>query len=197
MKKLLLATTVLVGTAGFAAAEVSLSGSARMGIVNDGDNTTFSSRARVAFALSGETDGGLSFGSSFRADNAGGANSGTAGSVFISGAFGKLEMGDVVGAAEAVVGDLPEIGYTDIANNDTTFITGDSFNGTAPATSAPMRRSAKILPFSTSNRTGRPSASYSPFFSSTTVPSRPFTLPASATVMAMRTAAPSPASTQG
>ena len=106
-----------------------------MGIVHSGaaDTTEFSSRARVAFALSGETDGGLSFGAGFRADNASGANEGTAGSVFISGAFGKLEMGDVVGAAEGAVGDLPEIGYTDIASNDVTFIAGDSFNGTAPA----------------------------------------------------------------
>ncbi|MEY4697508.1 MAG: hypothetical protein RIT14_1936, partial [Pseudomonadota bacterium] len=57
MKKILLATTILVGTAGFAAAEVALSGDARMGIVNNGTDTTFSSRARVSFTMSGETDG--------------------------------------------------------------------------------------------------------------------------------------------
>ena len=133
MKKILLATTVLVGTAGFASAEVTLSGNARMGIVNDGTDTQFSSRVRADIAMSGETDGGLSFGGSFGVHNAGAAASGTSGSVYISGAFGKLSMGDVVGAAEAVVGDLPEIGYTDIANNDTAFIAGDGFNGTAPA----------------------------------------------------------------
>lgn len=116
MKKLLLATTMLVGTAGFAAAEVTLSGDARMGIVNDGTDTTFTSRARVAFGLSGETDGGLSFGASFRADNAAGAAAGTAGSVFISGAFGKLSVGDVDGAALAATGDLGGVGFTGLGD---------------------------------------------------------------------------------
>ena len=116
MKKLLLATTVLVGTAGLASAEVSLSGSARMGVVYDdafeGNELSFNSRARVNFSMSGETDGGLSFGASFRADNAGGANEGTSGVVFISGAFGTLTMGDTSSAAENAVGDLNEVGYT-------------------------------------------------------------------------------------
>ncbi|MBC2836149.1 porin [Paragemmobacter straminiformis] len=133
MKKILLATTVLVGTAGFAAAEVTLSGDARMGIVNDGDTTEFSSRARVAFTLSGETDGGLSFGASFRADNAVGANGNTDttdGSVFISGAFGKLSMGNVAGAAEAAVGDLSGVGYTGLGDfSDTVYLTGDGAEG--------------------------------------------------------------------
>ncbi len=132
MKKILLATTVLVGTAGFAAAEVSLSGNARMGVeyneANVDNEVAFNSRARVVFTLSGETDGGLSFGGSFRADNAGGAASGTAGSVFISGAFGKLAMGDTSSAAENAVGDLPEIGYAGMGfGNENIYIsTGDN-----------------------------------------------------------------------
>jgi outer membrane protein OmpU len=112
MKKLLLATTMLVGTAGFAAAEVTLSGDARMGIINDGDQTEFTSRARVAFGLSGETDGGLSFGASFRADNSEAASKGNAGSVFISGAFGKISMGDVDSADKAAVGQISGVGMT-------------------------------------------------------------------------------------
>lgn len=115
MKTLLLATTVLATTAGFAAAEVSLSGDARMGIVYDDalDNEfSFDSRARVTFNLSGETDGGLAFGASFRADNAAGANEGLDGAVFLSGAFGTISMGDVSSAAENAVGDLAEVGYT-------------------------------------------------------------------------------------
>ena len=136
MKKILLATTVLVGTAGFAAAEVTLSGSAVMGVGGDGDTTVSKMETYVTFTGAGETDGGLSFGLSstmatYSVEDGSFADDGT--SVFISGAFGKLSMGDVVGAAEAVVGDLPEIGYTDIANNDTAFIAGDGFNGTAPA----------------------------------------------------------------
>lgn len=120
MKNLLLATTILVGTAGLAAAEVSLSGSARMGVVYDdafdSNELSFNSRARVNFNMSGETDGGLSFGAAFRADNAAGANEGTAGSVFISGAFGTLTMGDTSSAAENAVGDLNEVGYTGISS---------------------------------------------------------------------------------
>ncbi|MFN3846712.1 MAG: porin, partial [Paracoccaceae bacterium] len=137
MKKVLLATTVLAMTATVAAAEVKVSGNARMGVVYNGDLVSdklqFSSRIRAVFTMSGETDSGLSFGGSFRADNAGAAANGSAGSVYISGAFGKLEMGDVVGAAEAVVGDLPEVGFTDLSgglilsasDNDTLFLTGD------------------------------------------------------------------------
>jgi outer membrane protein OmpU len=118
MKKLLLATTMLVGTAGFAAAEVTLSGDARMGIINNGDQTEFTSRARVAFGLSGETDGGLSFGASFRADNSEAASKGDAGSVFISGAFGKISMGDVDSADKAAVGQISGVGMTGLGDSN-------------------------------------------------------------------------------
>lgn len=121
MKKILLATTMLVGTAGFAAAEVTLSGSARMGVTYDSTNAdqmAFSSRARAAFTMSGETDGGLSFGATFGAHDAGGANDGTAGTVFVSGAFGTLTMGDTSSAAERAVGDLVGVGYTGIGALD-------------------------------------------------------------------------------
>jgi len=122
MKKILLATSILSGFAGMASAEITLSGNARMGLVNvaefdAGDYlirnvTQFNSRVRVAFSLSAETDSGLSFGGSFRADNAADAASGTAGSVYISGAFGKLSMGDVDTATAALVGQVDGVGYT-------------------------------------------------------------------------------------
>lgn len=154
MKNILLATTALVLSAGVAAAEVAVSGDARMGIKSaydagtDSTENNFSSRARVKFTLSGETDGGLGFGASFRADQAGdsassnGAAYGTEGSVYVSGAFGKVEMGDTVSAPEALLGDLPEIGFSDlemdVANsvvraagmtaigNDIPYLTGDN-----------------------------------------------------------------------
>jgi outer membrane protein OmpU len=148
MKNILLATTALVLSAGVAAAEVAVSGDARMGVVYDGDEMNFSSRARVKFTLSGETDGGLGFGASFRADQAGdssssnGAAYGSEGSVYVSGAFGKVEMGDTVSAPEALLGDLPEIGFSDLSmdinntvisgagydsiGNDIPYLTGDS-----------------------------------------------------------------------
>lgn len=138
MKKVLFATTALVMTAGVAAAEVSLSGDGRMGIVYNGADWNFSSRARVSFTLSGTTDNGIEFGGSFRADQAGdsvlnnGAAYGSEGSVYVSGAFGKIEMGDAVSAPEALFGDLAEVGYTGTdlklvagRNNEIPYLTGD------------------------------------------------------------------------
>ncbi len=127
MKKVLLATSFLVATTGFAAAEVAVSGSARMGVVynstlDDGSGATFfSSRVRIVFTASGETDGGLAFGASMRADQTGGNDSDAGGdedgdsngdsTVFLSGDFGKLTMGDVSGAADALVGQTSGVGY--------------------------------------------------------------------------------------
>jgi outer membrane protein OmpU len=129
MKKLLLATSILAGTAGLAAAEITLSGDARMGFLDDfvytdaDDDVGFTSRARVTFTFSGETDGGLSFGASFRADNSSNAANGTAGSVFLSGAFGKVSMGDVDGAAVAAVGHVDGVGLTGLSDlNESAFI---------------------------------------------------------------------------
>jgi outer membrane protein OmpU len=131
MKKLLLATSILAGTASIAAAEITLSGDARMGFLNNvlfdtltqDDDTGFTSRARVQFTFSGETDGGLSFGASFRADNASSASSGTAGSVFLSGAFGKISMGDVDGAALSAVGHVDGVGLTGLGDkNESAYI---------------------------------------------------------------------------
>jgi outer membrane protein OmpU len=130
MKKLLLATSILAGTAGLAAAEITLSGDARMGFLDEFvyddeavDDIGFTSRARVAFTFSGETDGGLSFGASFRADNSSNAANGTAGSVFLSGAFGKISMGDVDGAALAAVGHVDGVGLTGLGDrNESAFI---------------------------------------------------------------------------
>lgn len=119
MKKILLATTLLAGTAGFAAAEVTLSGDGRMGVVyteGAANEVAFSTRARVQFNLSGTTDGGLEFGGSFRAHESVGAENGTDGSVFISGAFGKLTMGEVDSAANVAVGQLAGVGYTGLGD---------------------------------------------------------------------------------
>jgi outer membrane protein OmpU len=132
MKKVLFATTALVMTAGVAAAEVAVSGTGRMGMVYDGDDIQFSSRARAIFTLSGESDAGLSFGGEFRADNAGSANRGLGGEVYVSGAYGKLSMGDTVSATEAAIGDLASVGYTEGAFGgdieEIWYLTGDGEN---------------------------------------------------------------------
>ena len=141
MKKILLATTMIAATATVAAADIKISGTARMGIVQITDaagknKAVFSSRVRIQFDASGTTDGGLSFGASMRADQDGGNSDGTANgssTVFISGAFGKLTMGDVAGGAgDELVGQLPQVGYTGLS--DTTFGSNINFlNGTATA----------------------------------------------------------------
>ncbi|MCC5961225.1 MAG: porin [Rhodobacteraceae bacterium] len=138
MKKLLLASTALVMTAGAAAAQVNMSGSARMGIAYDnraGDNNAaansaklqFTSRIRVNFTMSGETDTGLAFGASIRGDQFGAGNAGnttmTGGSVFIDGEFGRLTFGDVAGAARATVGDVDGVGLTGVGDlNEATYL---------------------------------------------------------------------------
>ncbi|MGP9789771.1 porin [Roseinatronobacter sp. NSM] len=135
MKKLLLASTALVMTAGAAAAQVNMSGAARMGIAYDNgiearnaagtanQNTAklqFTSRIRVTFSMSGETDSGLAFGASIRGDQFAAGNAGnesmTGGTVFIDGAFGRLTFGDTAGAARAAVGDLYGVGLTGIGD---------------------------------------------------------------------------------
>ena len=111
MKKLLLATTMLVTAGHYAAADVSVSGDARMGVVSDDGTTTLSSRMRIKFSGSGTTDGGLTFGGSFRAADSSGAGTGTKGSTFISGAFGKITMGDTGNAVDSLVSNVSAVGY--------------------------------------------------------------------------------------
>jgi outer membrane protein OmpU len=106
MKNLLIATTALVATAGFAAADVSLSGAANFGAINTGGaaDTVMYNNVSVTAAMSGETDGGLTFGASLTmrsgddvdldvgditiADAALSATS--LGNIYVSGDFGKL-----------------------------------------------------------------------------------------------------------
>jgi outer membrane protein OmpU len=132
MKKILLATTMLAGTAGFAAAEVTLSGYAEMGIVGGynwgGCTTQFYQDIDVTFSMSGETDGGLTFGTSIDLDEAGnsfGDNDGGT-SVYISGAFGKLTLGDTDGGFDWA---LSETGMGTAITDDHTTHTGYSGNG--------------------------------------------------------------------
>ncbi len=111
MKKLLLATTMLMTAGSYAAADVSVSGDGRMGVVSTDGTSEFSSRMRIKFTGSGTTDGGLSFGGSFRAADAIGAASGTSGSVYISGAFGKITMGSTGNAVDSLVSNVSGVGY--------------------------------------------------------------------------------------
>jgi outer membrane protein OmpU len=71
------------------------------------DTTVAKNRVRIAFAGSGTTDGGLTYGFSARADH---SNTSTGGSQYISGAFGKISMGDLNGGDEQLVGNLSGVG---------------------------------------------------------------------------------------
>ena len=75
-------------------------------VAKKADATVGKNRVRISFAGSGETDGGLTYGFSARADQ---SNS-SAGTQYISGAFGKIAMGDLEGADEQMVGNLAGVG---------------------------------------------------------------------------------------
>lgn len=65
------------------------------------DSTSAQNRFRISFKGTGETDGGIAYGISGRSDQ---SNSSVAGSQYISGAFGKISMGDLDGADEVGAG---------------------------------------------------------------------------------------------
>ena len=120
MKKLLIATTALVATAGMASADVTVSGHAAAGMYSSLDDkaatkaagtTVYSddgiySNAGVDFAMSGATDNGITFSASVNIDagmeidtgdfELDGKDGGTAGlgSVSMSGTFGTLTFDD-------------------------------------------------------------------------------------------------------
>lgn len=139
MKKILLATTALVGFAGVAAAEVKLSGYAEIGIYDpDVGETQFWNDIDVKFSLSGASDSGLEFGATIDLDElngdsipaTGGGNSGSNendSSVFVSGSFGKVTLGDTDGALDWAAAEL-SIG-TAIADDHTSHAGYYSFTG--------------------------------------------------------------------
>jgi outer membrane protein OmpU len=143
MKKVLFATTALAGLAigGVASAQgIALFGDARLGlgynIQNDGttwfdadgdvpDDLRAVSRVRFGVNMTGETDSGITFGATIRADNSsggqGGVNGQTAGEVFVSGSWGTLTYGDTNAADEQWVGDVPgDLSLTSLGDRDET-----------------------------------------------------------------------------
>jgi outer membrane protein OmpU len=127
MKKILLATTLIAASTGYAAAEVAVSGTARMGIISNGDDIEYTSRFRVIFDATGETDGGLTFGASVRNDQSGVGNTVNGDStVYVSGAYGKLTMGDTGNAADSLVGQVSGVGLTGLSDyNETSWLGRD------------------------------------------------------------------------
>ncbi|WP_071674428.1 porin [Nioella nitratireducens] len=150
MKKVLFATTALIATAGVASAQgVTLSGSAEMGIyggdmINFGTgvvtarNTQFHTDIDVTFTMSGTTDNGLTFGASVDLDESDGAgavgasaafaaNTQGGETIFLSGNFGTVTMGDTDGAFDWAMNEVP--GGPGSLQDDETSHAG--FNGNA------------------------------------------------------------------
>lgn len=118
MKKVLFATTALIATASMAAAEVKIGGYGRFGIdyndansrvVNGISKTTITSRLRLQFDMSAQTDSGVAFDARFRAQAESRDN--TPGGAFFNGArFGvsyegfRVNVGNIIGAIEGMPG---------------------------------------------------------------------------------------------
>jgi outer membrane protein OmpU len=132
MKKVLFASTALVAFAGAAAADVAVSGSAEIGLINadsvdangvvtatNTGTTQFHQDLDVKFSMSGETDGGLAFGASVDLDEGAGlTNTGNNGAtVFISGAFGTVTVGNTDGAMDFALTEI--VGPGSITDSET------------------------------------------------------------------------------
>lgn len=129
MKNVLFASTALVAFAGAASAQsITLSGFAEMGLfdVSAGTGATngveFFTDIDVTFTMSGETDGGLTFGASVDLDEGGSGAAAVADNaddggvtIFLSGAFGTLTMGDTDGALDWA---LTEVAFNSGSIND-------------------------------------------------------------------------------
>ena len=159
MKKLLIASTALVATAGMAAADVTITGHAQAGyhsqLLTKGGATQSStsegiySGVGVDFAMAGATDNGISFTASLNID-AGteidqadfqydGADGGTAGlgAVTMSGAFGTLTFDDG-GVANLFDGDYSnhDISYATTVNGVAITVAADADESVGTAATA-------------------------------------------------------------
>ncbi len=124
MKKVLFATTALVATAGVAQADITISGSAAMGLSHANNQTSNITELDFNIVGSGTSDNGLTFGAKVGVDNQVSGETGTAAgpaedsSVFVSGTFGTVTMGSVDPATDGMgVADLGHqgIGVDDVA----------------------------------------------------------------------------------
>jgi outer membrane protein OmpU len=121
MKKLLIASTALVATAGMATADITLSGYAEIGMRDAGGavGMEMHSDMDVTFKLSGASDNGLTFGASIDLDEVSNGIASTGGphAVHVSGGFGTLTMGDTDGALDKANAEVASL--TAIADDHT------------------------------------------------------------------------------
>jgi outer membrane protein OmpU len=89
------------------------------------DSTDAANRFRISFTGTGETDSGIAYGISGRAEQ---SNSSLVGSQYISGAFGKISMGDLGGAAKDAVGNVAGVGLTSLSSHHEVAYQADKHN---------------------------------------------------------------------
>jgi len=120
MKNLLIASTALVASAGFASADIALDGSANMGVKYNAaaaNTTTIHHEVDFGISGSGTTDGGLTFGASLDVDDDNAALGTVNDSeVFVSGAFGTLTLGSVDPATDGF--GSADVGFDGIGVDD-------------------------------------------------------------------------------
>ena len=127
MKKLLIATTALVATAGVAAADVKLSGYGRFGLDYRGDNangpakTQINMRMRLNIVGSMTTDSGVTFGGQYRIQSQTNGNASPTNAPMLFATYGglRMEVGNTNNAADtAKLAYNSEIGYLDRSFGD-------------------------------------------------------------------------------
>ena len=136
MKKVLLASTALVLTAGVAAAEVEVTGAANMGLQYieggfAGEEIGMHYELDFNVVGSGTTDNGLTFGASLDLDLDDGTTTNTISDpeVFLEGTFGRLTFGNVDSASDNLTLGISDVGFDGIGIDDDS----DTFIGAGDA----------------------------------------------------------------
>ena len=120
MKKILLSTAMIVATAGMAAAEVTLSGSGRFGIVNFDDNVAATSDTIISYRLRFnvnaklEADNGVTYGGRIRFQNSNGQTTSpfSPAMLYVESNGLRVEVGNANTAYDSVALMYnPELGY--------------------------------------------------------------------------------------
>lgn len=132
MKKLLIASTALVATSGFAYADVTLGGSAQFGVIyqedrldqgltdDSTDELFLDYELQFDFSASGETDSGIGFGMSAELESDSGGTSKQSPQafdpeIFVTGSFGTVTVGALdVAPDQAGFGNTRDPGYDGI-----------------------------------------------------------------------------------
>jgi len=135
MKKILLASTALVASAGFAMADgnVTWTGSANIGMkYSDNGTTTVHEEIDLGMAATGETDGGIGWkvemGLDSNVSDSAETQGADGGSVSITGEFGTIRVGNVSTAGTAI--GVVDVGFDSLGIDDAAEL-GNNAGGTS------------------------------------------------------------------